>query len=101
MSQPSFEDKVLGCVDRLLGSLGESTMQATYWHMEHTYGLKRDSIPRRPGEFVATLEAMFGSGASILERMLVREVRSAFRLPGSVGSFEEAIRKAAERNHRA
>lgn len=94
MAQPSFEDRVLGCADRGMGSLGEGARHAIYWHMEHSYGLKHEEIARKPQEFIKSLEAMFGPGASILERLIVREIRSTFKVSEKVERFEEAVSEA-------
>ena len=96
MTQPSFEDKVLECVERGLSSLGESTRQSIYWHIEHEYGLKHEQIPGRPKEFTKALKTLFGPGASSLERMIVREINSEFKITGSE-SFEKAVALARKR----
>ena len=94
MAQPSFEDRVLECIDRGLSSLGKSTRQSIYWHIEHQYGLKREYIPGRPKEFIKALKTLFGPGASPLERMIVREMNSAFKVVKKAESFEEAVAQA-------
>ena len=81
-----------------MGSLGESSRQAIYWHFEHDYGLKHEEIPRNPQRFKKSLDSMFGLGAGVLERLIVMEIRSAFEIPDKVESLEHAIKKAMEEN---
>lgn len=99
MQKPSPEQRVLECVDRGLASLGESSRQAIYWHFERSFGLTREEILRDPQEFKRVLEEMFGIGARVLERLIVMEIRSEFKLPSKVESFEQAIKKAMEGNN--
>ena len=98
MAQPGPGQKVLECVDRGMASLGESSRQAIYWHLEHSFGLTREEILRSPQRFQKVLESMFGLGASVLERVIVMEIRSEFKIPSKVESLEEAIKKAMEGN---
>ena len=98
MAQQSPEQKVLECIDRGMGSLGESSKAAIYWHIEHTYGVARGEIPRNAQKFRRSLEALFGLGAAVLERLIVMEIRSEFKIPSKVESLEEAIKKAMEGN---
>lgn len=89
-----FDEKVLECVDRGLGSLGDSTKRAVYWHMETLYGQKREDVPSKPQEFAKSLAAMFGAGASILERLIVGEIQLDFKISGKAQTFETAVREA-------
>ncbi|MHB2035686.1 MAG: NitrOD5 domain-containing protein [Nitrososphaerales archaeon] len=98
MSQKTPEQKVLECVDRGLGSLGESSKQAVYWHLGVLYNMRRIDIPRNPQKFKKSLESIFGLGASILERVIVTEIRSAFDIPDEVESLEQAIKLAMMEN---
>lgn len=97
MTRLSFEDRVLGCVDKGMGTLGDGTSLAVYWHIERTYGLKREEIPGEPQKFMKSLEAIFGAGAHVLEMSVVMEIRSAFGIPDRVASLEQAVRLAKKR----
>ncbi|MGD0636819.1 MAG: hypothetical protein ABSA72_02095 [Nitrososphaerales archaeon] len=90
-----FESKVLKCIDEGLGAIGENTNHTVYWHMEHTFGLRREEIPRRPEVFLKSIRAMFGQGASILERAVEREIRLVFKISSDAHSFEELVEEAA------
>ena len=98
MDQKSFEDKILECVDRGMALLGESSKQVVYWHLGVLYNMRRIDIPRNPQKFKKSLESIFGLGASILERAIVTEIRSAFDIPDEVESLEQAIKLAMMEN---
>ncbi len=78
MVQQSFEDKILGCVDRGMASLGESATKAILWHIEHNSRLKRKEIPTKPKEFIEALKEMLGPGG-VCSRKTDRE-GSAFSI---------------------
>ena len=76
-----------------MASVGESSRQAIFWHIEQFYGVKREEIPMNPIEFKKSLESLFGPGAVILERSIIAEIRSEFKIP-KVDTFEQAVRGA-------
>ncbi len=86
-----FEDKILMCIDRGLNHLGETVKYVIFWHIENTFGLKRDKIPDKPEEFLRGLEGMYGSGAKIIEEDIVREIIDEFGIEAN--GFIEAVRK--------
>ena len=94
MDQQNFEDKILGCVDRGMATLGESAAKAILWHIERNSRLKRKEIPTKPKQFINALKEMLGPGASVVERLIVRELHSAFGIAGSLESFAEAVARA-------
>jgi hypothetical protein len=94
LAQSSFEDKILGCVDRGMASLGESARQAILWHIERNSRVKRKEIPTKPQEFIKALKEMLGPGASLVERLIVREVHLAFGIAGSLESFAGVVSRA-------
>ncbi|MEM3506597.1 MAG: hypothetical protein QW589_00315 [Candidatus Bathyarchaeia archaeon] len=86
-----FENKVLRCIDKAIGSLGESVKHAIYWHLEHAKNLKYEEIPKKPEEFIKALESIFGEGTKVLERIIVREISLEFGTSKSE-SFLEVIK---------
>ena len=68
----SFEEALLEAVDEGLSMLGESAKQAIYYHLEKTLKMNRLDIPCRIEEFTDTIEEMFGSGAKILEILIMK-----------------------------
>jgi len=90
----SFEKKVLKCVDRGLGSLGDDARHPIYWYIESKFGLKREEIPEKPKAFMHSIRQMFGPGASVLEGALEREIRLAFTISSDSHNFEELLDEA-------
>jgi hypothetical protein len=96
LPQKKAEQAILECLDRGLSSIGESSRQALYWHVEHTYGVKRDDIPTHPDKFQASLESLFGVGAKILVRSIEAEISSVFKISGKWPTLGHAIKGALE-----
>jgi hypothetical protein len=72
--------KVLQCFDEGLNSIGTAGKQAVYWYLAQKLDLKREKIPDHPGEFLAALKSLFGQGAGILEKTIVRQLRQSFNI---------------------
>ncbi len=87
-----FKEKILACIDRGLNHLGDSVKYVIYWHLEHRFGLKREKIPDRPEDFIRGLEAIYGAGASIIEKGIVREISREFGIEAE--DLVEAVKKA-------
>jgi len=96
LSQRKPEQRILECLDKGLSSIGESSRQALYWHIEHTYGVKRDDIPLHPDKFQASLESLFGVGSKILVRSIEAEISSVFKISGKWSTLEQAVGRALE-----
>ena len=94
MAEQSPEQKVLECIDRAVGSLGESSRQVIYWHLNILYDIKRIDIPKNPQKFRECLESIFGSGASTLEVLIEMEIRSAFQIPNKAEGLEQVMKEA-------
>lgn len=72
--------KVLQCIDAGLGSIGLAGRQAVYWYLAQRLDLKRERIPDHPNEFLDALRKLFGQGAGILEKTIVRQLRQTFNI---------------------
>ena len=88
--------KVLQCVDAGLDSLGKAS-SVVYWYLTQKSGLERDSIPDDPKVFVEALKTLFGQGAEILERVIVREMEQAFKIT-TKGRLVEALSVLREKS---
>jgi hypothetical protein len=77
-SEPNL--KVLGCIDSGLGSIGRAGREAVYWYLVQKLGLKREGIPDHSNEFLEALRSLFGQGAGILEKTIVRQLRETFNI---------------------
>lgn len=66
--------KILTCLDEALDTYGESVKQVVYWNLETLFGVQKESIPEHPEKFVETLEKIFGSAASLVEKKIVKRL---------------------------
>ena len=65
--------------------LGESGKQATYYHIEKTFGIKRNKWHKNPEEFAKAVEQIFGHpGSQLLLKAMAKELYSSLSL-----KFEE------------
>ncbi|MEM3465021.1 MAG: hypothetical protein QW506_00835 [Thermoproteota archaeon] len=87
----SQKDRVLRCVDNALCCLGETAKRIIYWYLENEQGLKKEEIPDKPEEFITGLEKIYGSGARVIERLIVSEMVDEFGVEPD--SFAEGVEK--------
>lgn len=70
----SFEELLLGAVDEALSSLGDSSKQAIYFHLEKIFGINKQDIPYKIVEFANAIEKIFGLGAKFLEIQIMKRL---------------------------
>jgi len=75
-----FEKLFIEAVDEGLDVLGESGRQMIFFHLEKICSIKRHEIPNKPEAFAAGLEKIFGAGASVLEKLIVKSLYSKLGL---------------------
>lgn len=82
MRNRSFEKLLLEAVDQGLSSLGDSSKQVIYFHLENTFKINRRDIPYKIEEFAEAIEKIFGLGAKFIEisimKCLYEKVGSVF-----------------------
>jgi hypothetical protein len=97
-----FEKLLLEAVDEQLTSLGESSKQALYYHLERGFNIKKHEIPRKTGAFADAMEKIFGQGADYLEILIMKKLHSKIGLGVKLSSpdltFIEYV-EAAERRY--
>ncbi len=71
---PSFEELFYLAVDKAMLLLGESGRQAAYYYIEKTFGLKRERWRVEPERFAEAVETIFGPGAQLLLKAIVKEL---------------------------
>jgi hypothetical protein len=71
LSKSDFENFLLEAVDESLSSLGESSKQAIYYHLEKSFNVKKQEIPLKVEAFIAALERIFGLGADFIESLIM------------------------------
>jgi len=69
-----FEKLLLEAVDAALSSLGDSSKQAIYFHLEKNFTMKKQDIPNNIEEFTKAIEEIFGHGAKILELQMMKHL---------------------------
>lgn len=84
MPPKDFHKTFLEAVEEGLSTLGDTPKQAILFHLENTFKIKREEIPKKLTEFQKALEKIFGSGASYLEKLILKKLYDKFQL-----EFEE------------
>lgn len=84
MHRRNFEKLLLEALDEGLSSLGQSSKQAIYFHLEKSFDVKRQEIPCNLEVFVDAIEKIFGSGAYFIEILIMKRLHEktgvAFKL---------------------
>ena len=80
MYRRDFEKLLLEAVDEQLTSLGESSKQALYFHLERGFNIKKQDIPEKTEAFVNAMERIFGQGADYLEILIMKRLHSKIGL---------------------
>jgi hypothetical protein len=71
---------LLEAVDGGLASLGETAKQAVLFHLEKSFGIRKDDIPRKAAAFARAVEAIFGPGAAFLENLILERLGENMRV---------------------
>lgn len=74
--EKDFEKLFIEAVDEGLETLGESGKHMIFFHLEKNCSIKKHEIPRNPEAFAKGLEKIFGAGASVLEKLIVKSLYS-------------------------
>jgi len=74
MSKEDFDKLLLEALDEGLSSIGESSKQAIYFHLEKGFKIKKDEIPYKIEDFARAIEKIFGLGADFLEILIMRRL---------------------------
>lgn len=74
MPQNDFSKILLSAVEESLSSLGDSSKQAIFYHLEALFKIKKENIPANLTEFSKALEGIFGPGASYLEKLIAKKL---------------------------
>lgn len=69
-----FEKALVEAVDEGLLALGESGREVVYFHLKHYYGFTKEDVPSNPQILVRCLEKIFGLGARVVERDIVKSL---------------------------
>jgi hypothetical protein len=80
MDRQEINYEIFQCVDRGLSAYSSSVTHVTYWRLLTAYDLKPSDIPADPESFSKALSEIFGAGAVIIERSIVKELVARFRI---------------------
>jgi hypothetical protein len=69
-----FDRLFIEAVDEGLDVLGESGRHMIFFHLEKSCSVKRHEIPKKPEAFAEGLEKIFGAGASVIEKLIVKSL---------------------------
>lgn len=69
-----FECLLIKAVDEGLECLGSSVKCSIYFHLENSFGLKKDEIPKKPKDFSQNLEALFKDGSNYIEKLILKRL---------------------------
>ncbi|MEJ5327342.1 MAG: hypothetical protein WHU54_03715 [Candidatus Bathyarchaeia archaeon] len=89
----SFEQILLEAIDDALSSLGENIKTAIYFHVEKSFNVKRDEIPKRLTDFLDALERIFSIGARHLEILFMKSIHEKIRITCKWPEYEWALSK--------
>lgn len=87
MKRLDFDKTFLEAVGHALLTFGESPRQAIYFHLNKNFRLQKEEIPRDADEFSQALNTIFGPGAELIEKIIVKNLYSKLNL-----NFEEKSR---------
>ncbi len=89
MAKTDFEKLLLEAVDEGLTSLGESSKQAIYFHLEKSFNIKKQEIPQCTEGFVHAVEKLFGMGANFLETLILKALYEKTGLTDKEAAFKK------------
>jgi len=84
MKKLDFDKTLLEAVDHALLAFGESPRKAIYYHLRKSFQLQRENIPEDTDKFSQALNTIFGPGAEVIEKLIVKNLYNKLNL-----SFEE------------
>jgi adenylyl- and sulfurtransferase ThiI len=70
----TFENLLIEAIDDALASLGESSRQSIYFHIENKFKIAKKDIPYSLKDFADGLEKIFGLGAQFIEILIMKNL---------------------------
>jgi len=70
----TFNTLLTEAIDNAFSTLGDSAKQSIYFHLQDKFKIARNDIPKKPKEFEAGLEKIFGSGSKFLEILIMKKL---------------------------
>jgi len=91
LPKPDFEKLLLEAVDEGLSSLGDSSKEAIYFHLDKSFNIKKEQIPGKIEAFAEAIENIFGIGANFLEIVIMKQL---YRKVGGTFEWNDAAKLA-------
>ena len=98
-SDAEFAEILMEAVDQGLSLLGESAQKSISYHLEKDHGIGKENAPDNVEAFAKGLHAIFGAGASVIERMILQSLYLKLGLDFKQtkdSSFGDCVHKAKE-----
>jgi hypothetical protein len=73
MDEAKFKENLNQAIDEALSSLGASTNQTMRYHLENSFGLNINNLADNLKGFEEALKSIFGTGASMVEKLILRQ----------------------------
>jgi len=83
--------QVLQCIDAGMDSIGNTSKNIVYCYLVQKGKLTREGILDDPTSFIEALKNLFGQGAGILERTIVRQLRETFNIKLEVETLTDVL----------
>jgi hypothetical protein len=80
VTKSDFEKSLLRSVEDGLRALGKSPREAIYYYLKTNFHLKREDIPEETEQFDRALNSIFGPGAEIIERYIIKDLYHRLKL---------------------
>lgn len=87
LQKSNFEKLLMEAIDEGLFSVGESPRRAIYFHLEKSFDIRKEDIPKKIEVFEDAIEKIFGFGADFLEVLIMKRL---YEKIGGVFELEEA-----------
>lgn len=88
----SFDIELLSCVDKVLLSLGPNVKTVIIFYLEKK-GVKFKEIPKKPDRFSELLREIYGGGAIIIEKMVIKCLASKKEIEVPEEDFVSSLKK--------
>jgi len=109
MKKMDFDKTLLEAVDHALLSFGESPRKAIYYHLNKNFKLQREDIPEEADKFCSALNRLFGPGAEVIEKLIVKDLyqrlnlsyeeKASFEVADYIGLAREIAKREQQRMH--
>jgi hypothetical protein len=97
--QNDFSKILLSAVEEGFSSLGESSKQAIFFHLEASFQVKKENIPKNLSGFKDALEGLFGPGAPYIEKTITERLHEklGLKLDEPCADFVRCVHTARKR----